>query len=923
LWPYFLAAMLVLLSAFVVLTFRAARTEATELLGTVAALTEKSVDRYFLQHATAMNVLAEDIVVDSALADHAAIRRMLLRYKRHHPEILAISLVRPDGQVLVSSNLALGSALPTLAGQASFQHFTGKIQPGTTFDIGRPVLGLIASQWVVPMRHVMRDAQGLPRGILISSVSVELLASFWRLAPATQTTSVGVLIDDGYLLTLFSLPEGTAPAEIYGMPRSGALQQHLARAQHPVAGQVEGPNLLGGAAYLNVFERLEHFPVTVFAATPVGEIYRLWWARVRVPLLLLLLMLIGGGGWIRVRKRHQQLIARERVDAAHAIRQSEEELRFLLDNLMSGVTVHGPDGVFIRCNPQATVLLGLTADQMTGKQLIDPAWRFLREDGSVMPVAEYPVSQVLATRTSVVDLVLGVERGTAQGLVWLLCRADLALHPSGALRHVVVTFADITRRVESDRHRADTEQKFQQLFENSMDAVFQTSLDGHVLAANPAACVIFGMAEQELINAGREALVDTADPRLHELLCRRDLHGKATGELTMVRGDGTRFEAEISSRVYRARSGESLTSMLVRDVSQRIDAQARLRESQALLASVFESAMDSIISLDSNFRVVLFNAAAERMFGYQADQMRGKKIDALVPTRAKGIHEENMRAFGQAGVSSRPMGHLRQVTATRADGSEFPVEASIAHTRAGGQSVFTVILRDVTQRNNAQQALHASLREKDALLKEVHHRVKNNLQVITSLLRLEAYRSVQPHTRSVLEDMQGRIRSMALLHESLYRSSTLAVIDLAEYLRQLARQAFGSQQTEVGVVRLRVALQPVQVGMDQAMPCGLLVNELISNCLKHGFPAGHTGEIAIELQPADAPASWCLQVSDTGVGLPPDFESKRKDALGLQLAADLAAQLGGTLSITPNRVQGVLFSVIFKALEPAPLVMPD
>jgi two-component sensor histidine kinase len=220
-------------------------------------------------------------------------------------------------------------------------------------------------------------------------------------------------------------------------------------------------------------------------------------------------------------------------------------------------------------------------------------------------------------------------------------------------------------------------------------------------------------------------------------------------------------------------------------------------------------------------------------------------------------------------------------------------------------------------------SLNASLNDKEALIKEVHHRVKNNLQVITSLLRLESHRSNVDNTKSVLGDMHARIRAMALLHELLYRSGTFASVDLGAYLKQLATQAFRSQSTTDGNIQLELDLGSVQVGMDQAIPCGLLVNELISNCMKHGFPAGETGTIRIELKPLESPNQWCLRVSDTGVGLPENFEEKRKNSLGLQLVGDLARQISGALEITCNSAQGVMFTVNFAAIEPAPLTMPD
>jgi PAS domain S-box-containing protein len=234
---------------------------------------------------------------------------------------------------------------------------------------------------------------------------------------------------------------------------------------------------------------------------------------------------------------------------------------------------------------------------------------------------------------------------------------------------------------------------------------------------------------------------------------------------------------------------------------------------------------------------------------------------------------------------------------------------SLPQREADGSVLWHGFISDITERKKADDRIRESLREKEALLREVHHRVKNNLQVVTSLLRLEAGRSTQTDTKAVLKEMQGRIHAMALLHEKLYRSGTFAAVDLGVYLKQLATQAFRALLTDPGAVRLSLDLAAVQVEMDQAMPCGLLVNELISNCLKHGFPAGRTGEVRIELKPVDGGSQLCLRVSDTGVGLPADFDSKRGHSLGLQLVSDLTRQIDGTLAVGPG--PGAVFTVTF------------
>lgn len=217
-------------------------------------------------------------------------------------------------------------------------------------------------------------------------------------------------------------------------------------------------------------------------------------------------------------------------------------------------------------------------------------------------------------------------------------------------------------------------------------------------------------------------------------------------------------------------------------------------------------------------------------------------------------------------------------------------------------------LRARGHKEKADEALRASLREKEALLKEVHHRVKNNMQVITSLLRLEANRIDHPTTRSVLRDMQNRILAMAALHEALYRSNNFAHVDLSSYLKQLTSQLARSSVASPGQVRFLLDLFPVGLELDQAVPCGLMVNELVSNAMKHGFPAGRVGEIRVGMEWAEA-GLLRLRVSDDGVGLSPDFEARRGRSLGLQLVSDLARQLGGTFRIGPG--PAAVFEVTF------------
>jgi PAS domain S-box-containing protein len=209
----------------------------------------------------------------------------------------------------------------------------------------------------------------------------------------------------------------------------------------------------------------------------------------------------------------------------------------------------------------------------------------------------------------------------------------------------------------------------------------------------------------------------------------------------------------------------------------------------------------------------------------------------------------------------------------------------------------------------SESRYRTALQEREALLKEVHHRVKNNLQVISSLLRLERERHDDASVKSAMGDMQLRILSMALLHETLYQSTDLARVDLGAYLADLAGQVFRSSAPSNGAISLQLNLASLRVDIDDAVPCGLVVNEILSNCLKHAFPDGRGGRVAIELQPTGDGPEYRLRISDTGVGLPEDFETRRSGSLGVHLIRVLARQLKGALTI--ERRPGTAFNISF------------
>jgi two-component sensor histidine kinase/CheY-like chemotaxis protein len=216
-------------------------------------------------------------------------------------------------------------------------------------------------------------------------------------------------------------------------------------------------------------------------------------------------------------------------------------------------------------------------------------------------------------------------------------------------------------------------------------------------------------------------------------------------------------------------------------------------------------------------------------------------------------------------------------------------------------------LRDAKRR--AEERIRASLREKEVLLQEIHHRVKNNLQVVSSLLGLQSKRTKDAEVREMLRNTQNRIKSMALIHEKLYQAESMARIDFADYLRSLLSHLHVSHAVNGQDVLLKADVEDVPVSIDIAVPCGLMINELVTNALKHAFPEGRRGEISVGLQ-AEAGQQLVLTVTDNGVGFPKDFDIRDPASLGLQLVNGMTHQLGGTLELVGGH--GTTFRISFQ-----------
>jgi PAS domain S-box-containing protein len=445
--------------------------------------------------------------------------------------------------------------------------------------------------------------------------------------------------------------------------------------------------------------------------------------------------------------------------------------------------------------------------------------------------------------------------------------------------------------------------RFLAFLEAAPDAIVVVDVDGRIVAANALTEEMFGYASQSLLGQRIEMLVPETYRSGHHLQREQYSHSPGTRpmglgrELRGLRSNGEEFPVQISLSPIETANGTLITS-IIRDMTTQRLAEARFR-------GLLESAPDSIIVVDTGGTITIVNSETERMFGYERQELLGQPIEMLVPDRSRGHHAADRAAYS-ADPKTRPMGAGRQLTGRRKDGGEFPVEISLSPLRTGQESLVISIVRDVTERRAFEQQIQTSLREKEALLREIHHRVKNNLQITSSLLRLQASNISDADAHAIFDATQLRIRSMALVHEKLYQAKDLTRINFGDYIRTLGELLFKSFAVDVNAVSLEISGADVLLDIDIAVPCGLVVNEIFSNALKHAFPGGR-GTIGVHL---DRTENRCVMtIRDDGVGLPPRFDLGSVDTLGLQLVRGLVGQIDGSLEV--RSIIGTEFRIEF------------
>ncbi|MFN7645111.1 MAG: sensor histidine kinase [Burkholderiales bacterium] len=483
--------------------------------------------------------------------------------------------------------------------------------------------------------------------------------------------------------------------------------------------------------------------------------------------------------------------------------------------------------------------------------------------------------------------------------------------------------AQLGRGAASDRRAAAVDTRFERfgLALRAADAVvgrFEPTKAGRILKSASLGRTSETIRRAAPGHTGRPRLDGGHGPIRVEALMRGLLPTELPGEIRTLRGAGseTLEPASGSQRplgvvavgaltvlalglYLRRESGRRARAVdeaarLAAEVHGRRGAEQAVRDGERRFRDVVEASPVGLLVSDPDGRIVLAKPQAERLFGWGRGELIGTDIDMLLPDAARAGHAALRSGYLDAPVR-RAMAPGRDLRGRHRDGTAIPLEIGLSPIRHDGVISVLATIVDLGARQAEQRQLEAMLREKTVLLDEVHHRVKNNLQVITSLLSLQA-RGAPPEARAALAACRNRVHAMALTHQLLHEHADVAQLHVGEYLTRLGRLLADGQRSGAPAVQLRVegAEVPLHLELPRAIPCGLLVNELVTNAYDHAFPDGRAGTVSIGIAIDGDTAS--IRVEDDGVGLPPGLDTEAPTSLGLQLVPLLVDQLGGTLS---------------------------
>jgi len=577
----------------------------------------------------------------------------------------------------------------------------------------------------------------------------------------------------------------------------------------------------------------------------------------------------------------------------------EERYKALFDRSLFCVFVHDFEGNFVDANKAALKLLGYKRKEIPSLNLSS----FLDKEQLKLALKTMTEIQKSGFQQRPTQYRLKKRDG---GFVWVETEASL-IYQHDAPYAILGIARDITEQKQAELALRESEKKYRDIFESLHDVYYRTDKEGMVTEISPSVRRQAGYDPKEVI--GHPVTDFYQDPSARELFTQKLKETRSINdyELHLLAKNGRMIEVSVSSRIVFDEEGRpSGVEGVLRNITARKQAEGALRESEAKFRSMVEHSIQGIFTIQ-DFRMVYANEALAHIIGYTL-----KELESLPPEKLRAlVHPEDQDlVWGRMKdrLEGKRVPPRYECRAVKKDGSIIWAEIISSLIEYRGKPAVQGAVIDITDRKKAEEQIRTSLREKEVMLREIHHRVKNNMQIILSLLRIQSRMVTDPETREMFKQSQNRIRSMALIHEALYKSDDLANIDFSDYISRMATHLLSFYREEIRHVKFKQEVQGIFLDINKAIPCGLIISELISNALKHAFSGRRDGEILIRMK-RDKRGKYTLTVKDTGVGFPEKLNFREATTLGLQLVTDLTVQLHGQIEL--KKREGTEFTIRF------------
>ncbi len=601
-----------------------------------------------------------------------------------------------------------------------------------------------------------------------------------------------------------------------------------------------------------------------------------------------------------LRKKSDKLDELVKIKTCELI-ESEKKYKTLIEHLGEGVAIVDRDEIFTFSNPASDEIFGVKKGKLIGLNLVN----FVDDDN--FKILRHQTEERVKNRISNYELLITRPDGKKH---YIMITATPLHDMNGNVTGSLIIFRDITKGQKTENVLKEKEKELNAIAEYSLDTIFSISKSGEILYVSKSSKELFGLEPDEIIGTSFTKYIPRGELKnywntLKKVLRSKKIRGFQT-VITNRKGDIV--PVEITGQLVN-KKGNLTGQGTIRDITVRKKAEKALKKIEHNYRILFDNLIDGIFVLDAEtLKVVIANNAIAKMYGFKskADAVNINPIDFILPE----YKEEALRIITED-MFKKNLHQINEFRSITKDGRIIWISAVGVKTEYQGRLASLISIRDITKRKKAEEQIKIDLKEKNILLQEVHHRVKNNMQVISSMLKLQSAHIKDERALELFKNSQDRVRTMALIHDALYLSKDLTHIDFAGYVKNLTTQIFISHKANSKFIKLNINIKDVLLDINMAIPCGLIINELVSNALKYAFPNKRKGEISISFTYKDQINT--LHVKDNGIGISKDIDLKKSTTLGLMLVNSLTKQLNGKLKL--EKVKGTSFKITFKKIE--------